>query len=289
VKAGWRREDKSRDLTFHVSPGITAQRSLYREDSLSDEVYATFTARPRKGLNIRITPSYLWADETGLVAEPEESLNVKLFASYVTPGGAMVSGYYNYTDDENSNNSFINAVAPTGADGAAVDQDIAKTLNSFGAALSLAPAERCGLSFGVDWIQSDFESFYFSTNRRRFEAPTGGITFFIRDRSNYQVDTLSLSLGGTWEASEGLTLDGGYSYSLSDGDVASGLIRSELGSTIDGTIDSALHTFLLGATYQTQEWMGIWAHYTFDDYTDDSYDLLSGSLHTLTVGLAFKL
>ena len=41
-------------------------------------------------------------------------------------------------------------------------------------------------------MQSDFESFYFSTNRRRFENPTGGITFTTRDRSQYKIDTLSL-------------------------------------------------------------------------------------------------
>jgi hypothetical protein len=35
--------------------------------------------------------------------------------------------------------------------------------------------------------------------------------------------------------------------------------------------------------------LDIWAQYTYDDYQDDAYDILSGSLHTLTIGLAFEL
>ena len=113
--AGWKREDISRDLTFHVSPGIIAQRSLYSEESLSDEIYLKFVSRPGQGWTVRITPSYLQADETGLITEPEESFNLKTFASYVTPGGTMLSAYYNYKDEQNSNKNYTNAVAPTGA------------------------------------------------------------------------------------------------------------------------------------------------------------------------------
>jgi len=287
--AGWTREDTSRDLTFHVSPGITAQRSLYSEDSLSDEVYLKFQSRPSRGWTLRITPSYLWADKTGLIVEPEESLNLKTLLSYVTPGGTMVSGYYSYKDEQNTDKSYTNAVAPTGADGASTGQDAAQTLQSAGAALSLTPAAGASLTLGLDWVQSDFESFYFSTNRRRFENPTGGITFTTRDRSQYEIDTLSLSLGGELQPRDRLTLNGGYTYSESEGDVASGLVARELASTLDGTIDTTLHSLLLGATYEPRAGIGLWGQYLFEDYQDGSYDLLSGSLHTITVGFAFKV
>lgn len=287
--AGWKREDISRDLTFHVSPGITAQRSLYSEDSLSDEIYLKFVSRPGQGWTVRITPSYLQADETGLITEPEESFNLKTFASYVTPGGTMLSAYYNYKDEQNSNKSYTNAVAPTGADGARVGQDVAQTLSSAGASLSLTPAAGASLSLGLDWMQSDFESFYFSTNRRRFENPTGGITFATRDRSQYKIDTLSLSLGGEWQAMESLTLSGGYTYATSDGDVASGLIAQELGSTIDGSVDTTLQSLLLDGRYDVTAGFGLWLQYLYEDYEDGSYDLISGSLQTITVGFGFKL
>jgi hypothetical protein len=289
LSAGWKREDTSRDLTFHVSPGITAQRSLYSEDSLSDEIYLKFVSRPSQGLTLRVTPSYLWADRTGLIVEPEESLNLKTLVSYVTPRGTMVSGYYNYKDEQNTNKSYTNAVAPTGVDGASVDQDVDQTLHSAGAALSLTPAAGASLSLGVDWIQNDFESFYFSTNRRRFENPAGGITFTRRDRSQYKIDTLSASLGGDWRPRESLTLNGGYTYARSEGDVGSGLVARELASTTDGTIDTTLHTLLFGASFEPKKGLGLWAQYLFEDYENDSYDLVSGSLHTITVGFAFKL
>lgn len=287
--AGWKREDISRDLTFHVSPGITAQRSLYSEDSLSDEIYLKFVSRPGQGWTVRIIPSYLKADETGLITEPEESLNLKTFASYVTPGGTMVSAYYNYKDEQNTNKTYTNAVAPTGADGATVGQDVAQTLSSAGAALSLTPATGASLSLGLDWMQSDFESFYFSTNRRRFENPTGGITFATRDRSQYKIDTLSLSLGGEWQALENLTLSGGYTYATSDGDFGSGLVARELASTIDGSVDTTLQSLLLDGRYELKPGFGLWLQYLYEDYEDGSYDVISGSLQTITVGFGFKL
>lgn len=199
-----------------------------------------------------------------------------------------MSGYHNYKDEQNTKKSYTNAVAPTGADGASTGQDTAQTLQSAGAALSLTPAAEASLTLGLDWVESDFESFYFSTNRRRFENPTGGITFTTRDRSQYEIDTLSLSLGGELRPREGLTLNGGYTYSESEGDVASGLVARELASTLDGTIDTTLHSLLVGAAYELRTGLGFWGQYLFEDYQDGSYELLSGSLHTITVGLAFE-
>ncbi|MGZ8866834.1 MAG: MtrB/PioB family outer membrane beta-barrel protein [Thermoanaerobaculia bacterium] len=287
--AGWKREDANRDLTFHASPGITSQRSLYSEDSLSDELYLTVVSRPRKGLTLRITPSYIRGGDTALVTEPEDALSLKTLVSYVTPAGTMISGYYNYKDEQNAGKSFTNAVSPTGADGASIDQDTTRTLNSFGAMLSLTPATDLNLSFGLDWIQNDFASYYFSTNRRRFESPAGGITFSIRDRSNYTVDTMSLSLNGQWQARETLVVSGGYTHAQSQGDVASGLIASELASTVDGTIDNMMNSLLLGVSHQPRDRFSLWAQLLYDDYADDAYDVMSGSLLTITVGFTFKL
>jgi hypothetical protein len=289
VTAGWKREDSNRDLTFHASPGITSQRSLYSEDSLSDELFLTFVSRPRTGLTMRFTPSYIRADETALVTEPEEAVSLKALVSYVAPGGTMVSGYYNYKNEQNARQSFTNAVSPTGADGASIHQDTDRTLNSGGAMLTLAPGADLNFSLGLDWLQNDFDSYFFSSNRRRFENPTGGITFSIRDRPNYNVDTVSLSLNGQWQARETLVVNGGYTHAKSDGDVARGLIGNELASTVDGTIDNTLNSILVGVTHQPRDRFGVWGQLLYDRYSDDAYDVLSDDLFTVIVGFSFKL
>ena len=51
---------------------------------------------------------------------------------------------------------------------------------------------------------------------------------------------------------DNLTLSGGYTYATSDGDVASGLIAQELGSTIDGSVDTTLQSLLLDGRYDSR-------------------------------------
>lgn len=283
LTAGWKREDTDRDLTFNATAGgLKPAVSLYREQTVSDEVYAKWVARPMQGVTLRVTPSYLWADKTGLVTEPEESLNLKAAVSYVAADGMQFSGYYNYKHKQNGNNTLTDKVAPL----ATQNQDVDNIFHSAGASLNLTPAEQVSASVSFDWTQNDFESYFFSNGLRRYET---GTIFTIRDTSNYKVDTWSLSFNGDWQATDRLKLNAGYTYSLSEGDVASGLIATALANTVDGRIDNTLHSFILGADYGLKKNTTLRAGYMYDNYDDAVYDALSGGVHTLMAGVSFAL
>lgn len=294
LTAGWKREDIDRDLTWtdvSVITGIAPQRSLYREQTVSDEVYLKWIARPMQGVTVRVTPSYLWADKTGMVTEPEESLNLKAAVSYAAADGMQVNGYYNYKHRQNGNNTFTNALANDGL-GTVQAQDVDNTFHSAGASINLTPAERVSASVSLDWTQNDFESYYFSNDRRRYEVgllSANTLNFLIRDTSAYKVDTWSLSFNGDWQASDRLKLNAGYTLSMSEGDVASGLIATELAGTIDGHINNTLHSFTLGASYGLKKNTTLRAGYIFDNYDDAVYNALSGEVHTLMAGVSFAL
>ncbi len=295
LTGGWKREDIDRDLTFNSAganppstAGIIPTVSLYREQTVSDEVYVRWIARPMPGMTVRVTPSYLWADKTGLVTEPEESIKLKAAVSYAAADGMTVNGYYNYKHRQNGNNTFTDKVVAPPAP-LTYNQDIDNTFHSAGASLNLTPTERVSASISLDWAQTDFESYYFSTDNRRFEVAANDIIFAIRDSSNYKIDTWSLSLNGDWQASDRLKLNAGYTYSMSEGDVASGLIATELAGTIDGRIDNTLHSFILGANYGLKKNTTLRAGYMYDNYDDSVYDALSGGVHTLMAGVSFAL
>ncbi len=287
---GWQRVDTDRDLTFNntaAGAGVRPDVSLYKEDTESDEIYLKMVTRPMQGLTLRLTPSYIWANQTGMVTEPEDSLKVKAQGSYAAANGMLLNGYYNFENRENSNNTFTDKVAPF----ATYSQDTDNTMQSAGLSLHVVPAKQVTTFISLDWTQNAFESVYFSSDRRRYETNP---IFAIRDLSEYDVDTYSLSLGGDLQASDLLKLNAGYTYTKSKGDVASGLIATELDSTIGGTIDNSLHSFLLGADYALGKNLDLQAGYVYDYYSDDAYrnldgDTLSGGVHTVMVGLVFKL
>jgi hypothetical protein len=286
LTAGWKHDDTDRDLTFN-NTGIIPSVSLYREQTVSDELYVKWVAKPMTGMTVRVTPSYLWADKTGLVTEPEESINLKTGLSYAMANGMHVNGYYNYKDKQNNNNGFTNKTVTLPA--VTQNQDIDNTFHSAGASLSLMPTEKFSATVSLDWSQNDFETYYFSTDRRRYEAANNAMAFLIRGDSSFKVDTWSLSLNGDYQASDRLKLNAGYAYTLSDGS----------GVTIDATqvvpyvvresIDNSLHSFILGANYALKKGMTLRGGYVYDKYDDDAYDALSSGVHTLMAGVSFAL
>jgi len=287
---GWKHEDIDRDLTFNSAAGGTGIRSgvsLYREETKSDEIYLKVVSRPTQAMTLRLTPSYTWANETGQVTEPEESLKVKAQGSYAMGNGMLLNGYYNIENRENANNTFTDKAAPL----ATYTQDIDNTIQSAGLSLHMTPAERVTSYLSLDWTQNAFESLYFSTSSRRFEANT---VFSDRLRSEYDVDTYHVSLGSEWQASELLKLSGGYTYTRSKGNVASGEVGAELAATIDGEINNTLHSLALGADYALKPGVDLRTGYVYDYYTDKAYrnvdgNTLDGGVHTVMVGVIFKL
>jgi opacity protein-like surface antigen len=282
---GWKREDKDRDLTFHAN-AIIPEVSLYQERSLANELYLKWSARPIKGMTLRVTPSFVWADKTGLISEPERALNLKTLLSYALENGMYVSGYYNYKRKENNNNSFTNkTVDPDLA--LSYAQNLDNTLNSAGASLNLSPAEGMTATLSLDWAQNDLESYYFSTDRRRFEAAHNAMSFLIRGTSAYKVDTWSLSLNGDWEASSRLKLSAGYTYSLADGNSITIDSTQVEPYVVRDTIDNSAHNLTIGAQYALKKNISLRGAYLYDRYSDDAYPTLNGGLHTVVMGLSF--
>jgi hypothetical protein len=291
VTVGWKRDDKDRDLTWSTAAAggsIQPQRSLYKENTVSDELYINWIARPMPGMILRVIPSYVWAKDTGQVTEPEKAFNLKTKLSYAAANGMLVSGYFNHKDSKNANNSMFNSIAasvPT----TSITQDVDKTQEAAGISLNLPVSEWINTHASLSWMQDDFASYYLSSDRRRFEPGVGNATtlnFATRDRSTYKIDSYVLTLGGDWQVNDELRWNGGYTWSKSKGNTASGLILSELPG-IDGTISNAVHSLNLGVDYILKKNVKLKASYVYDYNKDDSYSALTGGYHTLMMGVGF--
>ncbi len=292
VTAGWKHEDKDRDLTWSQwGAGVLSihpAQALYREKTQSDELYVNWVARPMPGMILRVTPAYVWAGDTGLVSEPEKAFNLKTKLSYTATNGMLASGYYNYKNAKNANITLTNSAA-AGALGASLNQDIQKTQQAAGASLNYPVSEWIKTHASLSWMQDDFTSYFLRNSTRRYDAPTTAVTFAAIDNSKYNIDTYVLNLGGDWQVNDELGWNGGYTYSRSKGNTASGYVFTQLsaGNTIDGTVSSAVHTLNLGVDYVVKKNVKLKASYVYDYNKDDSYSALTGGYHTLMMGVGF--
>jgi hypothetical protein len=279
---GWHRLDRERDLLYG---SIDPAQTLYREDTLADELYLKWIARPAMGWTVRLTPSFTWADSTGLVTEPEEAFKLKALVSYAAPEGWLVSGFYDYRQLKNSNNTFTDGADV--ANPATYSQEIDNTLHAAGVSLNVMPRDNINAFVNLYWVQNDLSSYLFQTTAARWSA---GVTFDLIDEPNYQVDTYSLGFGGDWQVSDILKLSASYTYSRSSGDVASGTVLTALQDatgTVDAKIDNSLHSLAIGADYVFNPKATLRASYIYDYYEDDAYSLLTGGVHTLVFGLSY--
>jgi hypothetical protein len=300
--AGWTHEDKDRDLTYATIPALVPQLMLYQDFSSSDEVYLKLISRPSKRWTIRLTPSYLWSNKTGLVTEPEEAVQLKTLVTYSRPewNELLASGYYNYKEKKNGLLGYSNYDQYTGFSSPQT-QKVNSTLQSAGLNISLVPRETLKLNLAYAWNQMDFDAYYFSTNRVRFHYlnSTGGsaapppvgytiwpLTFLVLNQPNFKVDSHTLSAGVEWQLSK-FSLSGTYSLDWSKGHNASGL--SEPLPAVDSNVDNQLHSLSLGIDYPWKSNMSLRATYTYDYYKDYVYPDLGGALHTLMLGLNFQL
>lgn len=298
LTAGWKREDSDRELQYNNPPGpIGAWPSVtvYRDETVSDEIYLKWVARPMPGMTLRVTPSYAWADKTALVTLPEESFNLKTQLGYTMTNGMQISGYYNFRKKENDDNSFADtdksnaAIPPVVSTTNVYSQKADDTFHAAGVSLAFAATDKLNASLGLDWSQNDFETYFFGTNRRRFEAQN--IVFDPRGDSSFKVDTWSLSLNGEYQANERAKLSAGYTWSKSDGNLrTSGLqATGNPAENLNDKIDHTVHSVILGVNYALRKNTNLRVGYVFDKYEDKAYGDLSGDVHTLMLGLAFKL
>lgn len=285
---GWKHEDTDRNLTFNpvtlgppVVNGISPDRSLYQEQSRFDELSLRMSSRIGSNTTLRIVPSYRWAGRTALVTEPENQFKVKSTLTHMTGGGSLMSAYYTYVDAEN------NDLGLTGTDGVRVNQDTDRTNQSAGLSFAMTPSEWVSTQLSFAWLKDDYDALFFGSNRRRYEAPGSNIVFFLRDQSNYAVDTYVLSATGDWQASDALTYSASYSFSASVGHTATGFIRDQL-PLIDGRIDNRVHSLALGVNYRLNEQIRLSGGYVFDYYDDDAFSALTGGVHSLSVGVGVR-
>jgi long-subunit fatty acid transport protein len=234
-----------------------------------------------------VTPSYGSADKTGLVTEPEKAFGLKTKLSYAATSGMLTSGYYNHKNTKNANNAFFNSLAG-GAATTSITQDTNKTQQAAGVSLNLPVSARINTTASLSWMRDDFATYYLSSDVRRYDPPGTALNFLTRDRSDYNIDTYVLTLGGDWQVNDALRYNGSYTFSQSKGNTASGLILTEL-PAVDGSINNSTHTLTLGADYALKKYMKnmmFKASYAYDYYTDKVYSTLTGGYHTLMLGVS---
>lgn len=291
VTVGWKHEDKDRELGWTaatVAPvlnGILPLQSTYRENTKSDELYVNLNMRPMPGIVLRVTPSYLAANQTGLVTEPEKAFALKTRLIHTAGNGITTSGYYNYRNRKNGNNPITSNAAATMPAGSSVAPDPNRTEQAAGVSLNIPVSEWVTTMASFAWMQDDFNSYYLRQGRRRFEAPQNAITFIANDRPNYKVDTYVATLSGDWQVTDQLRYDGAYTWSQSKGHTASGDIFTAL-PAIDSTINGSVHTLALGANYQLKKKVKLKASYAYEYYTDKVYANLTGGTHALMLGVS---
>ena len=284
--AGWRRLDRERDLDWGTGVQSIAQpQSLYREDTVSDEVFLKWSARPAKGWTTELKPAFIRSDKTGLVTEPEEAFLLKAKASYASPKGWLASGFYDYKKRKNNNNSFTDDVVNPSTQ----IQNLEGTLHSAGLSLNVMPRDNLNVFGSLYWMQDDASNYLFASSSQRWNP---AVTFTLLDETNYTIDSWVFSLGGDLQYNDKLKLDGSYTLSKSTGDVASGITQNSLitaTGTVDSIIDNLTHSFALGAEYLLNDQATLRVNYLYDRYQDDAYGLLSGGVHMMAVGVSYSM
>jgi hypothetical protein len=167
------------------------------------------------------------------------------------------------------------------------------TFQSAGLNVSLVPAEDVKANIGYAWNQTDFSSYYFSTNRLRYHylyVPDStyltSTDFAVLGQPNYKVNTHTLSAG--LEKQWGRYLfSGNYSLTWSEGRNASGL--PEPLPEVDDKVDNLLHSLAFGMEYAWKKNMSVRGTYIYDYYKDHVYRDLSGGYNTLMLGLNYRL
>lgn len=293
VTVGWKHEDKDRDLQYNTVPtdptnniGAWPTVVLLQDRTKSDEVYLRWNARPTKDMTLRITPSWLRSSKTGYTTEAEDSFNLKAALGYAVSKQTHLNAYYHYKNKKNGDHEFVNTNKPASGIvvlGTSYEQKADDTFHAAGLSVNHAPSEWLNLSGSLDWAQNDFETYFFGTDRRRFEQ---NIVFDQRGTSNFKVDTWSLSLNADYQPTDKLKLRGTYTLSDSSGDLKTTSTATAGAYQVKDKVDNRLHSLALGLDYELKNKMTLKGGYGYDRYKDKAFSNLNGGHHTLMMGVS---
>jgi hypothetical protein len=288
---GWKHEDIDRDLQYKTpatpAGGIQPMVSLFADETKSDELYLKWSARPMKGMTLRIDPSVVMASKTGAISEPETAHKLRAAMGYAVSKATNVNGYYQYKRKKNDDHSVYNVNAARTVLGTEFEQKADDTFHGAGFSLDYAPSEWLNLSGSLDWMQNDFETYFLASDLRRFQ--NNDILFENRGISNFKADTWSLSLNADYQHTDLLKYRASYILSMSDGSMKTNSTASlPAGATayvVNDKIDNTLHSLAFGVDYEMKKKITLKAGYVYDYYKDKVDSAFTGGHHLLMMGV----
>ncbi len=277
VTPGWTRRTVDRDIQFGDVP---QQRSLFRADSSSDEIFVRTQWKPSRRVSVRATPSVLWADDTGYITEPELAAKMNLAVSCASADGTRsATAFYTIRSRSNDNLSFVGAAASE------VTQDAAGLLQQIGVAGSAAPLPTTNVFWSYAWSRDEYHADFISATTRRYDAAP---VFYSRgDRQTYLLGSHSFSVGADITPAGRMQYGVSFTTTRAAGNAASGQVLSLL-PTADGRIANWYHTAAFRLERDLGRSLKLGVSYLLDYYSDSSYPDLTGGLNSVIVGIGYR-
>jgi hypothetical protein len=277
ITPGWSRRTAERDIEFG---DVAQQRSLFRADSASDEIFVRTRWKISPQLSLRATPSVLWADKVGYVTEPERAAKMNLALSYANADGTRsATAFYTIRTRRNDGLSYV------GTDSATVTQDARGSLQQLGAAGTVTPRETTSVFWSYAWSRDEYNADLIGATARRYDATP---VFYSRgDRQTYLVGSHTFTVGADITPAGRMQFGVSYTATRTAGDIASGLVLAALPRE-DGRIDNWYHTGALRVERDLGRSLKLGVSYLLDYYNDNSYADLTGGLNSLIVGLGYR-
>jgi hypothetical protein len=276
VTPGWSRRTVDREIEFGDVP---QQRSLFRADSESDEIFMRTQWKLSQRLSLRATPSLLWADETGYITEPERAAKMNLALVYASSDGTRsATVFYTIRTGRNDGLSFV------GTDTEALPQDARGSRQQLGAAGTVTPLVTTIIFWSYAWTRDEYDADLIGATTRRYD-PTP--VFYSRgDRQTYLLGSHTFTVGADITPAGRLQYGISYTATRTAGDVASGLVLAALPRE-DGRVENWYHTAAFRLERDLGRSLKLGISYLLDYYSDGSYTDLSGGLNSFIVSLGY--
>ncbi|MFQ5913514.1 MAG: hypothetical protein ACE5JS_10050, partial [Nitrospinota bacterium] len=288
VRGGWVYYHGDRDFDFGVSAEtIDRQRTLYTQDSRSHTFFVEASARPLRGLRVRVKPSFTFADETALLSEPTERQAVRASFNYYLPllMGTTLSGFYQLEHKENDDKSYIQGLLTSTT---RVKQEFESMAHSAGIALTLVPSPDTTVVLNYTYNNLDHDHDFIRSDLRRFTpSATTGVLFRQEEASNYNVSVQSATAAVSHQFLPGLSAALAYTQAWVIGDTASGGLAASLGR-LGNRLDNVNHTVTLDGSFSITKALSVQGQYIFDDYNDDVDGSLSATTHSWLMAFSYR-